>query len=486
MDSMRKFVLGLALIGLIGGVGACGSDDDPTDPPVEPPINNPPTIEMTAPAGGDAVLPATVLTIEWIADDDNAVTGVDLSYTADGVTETAIAADQTGGTYAWTTPTETLYGVVVKGVAKDADGLTGEDETADIFAIIQFSARGYVQGQACEDCHATTYDEVVNKSGHPYKLNKVVGGVPPTYPNSVVPNPPAGFTWADVAYVIGGYGWKARFIGLDGYIITPAAGLNQWNLETEGWVDYHAGELKPYDCGPCHMTGWQTLAENGDVHQDGLIGIEGTWEQPGVWCEECHGPGADHVSTQSSADITVDETSEMCGNCHQRDGMTTPPPASGGFIKHHEQYNEWNMSAHSTATGGPGCNTCHDPHLGTSYGNGGVVTECETCHAGKTNAHLVPIEKCETCHMAEASKSAVASSPFNGDVTTHIFKINSNPLGKDVFFADDGATVRAPTAGVTLDFVCYTCHTDPITGEGGGMSEKTLTELSIKATGIHN
>ena len=57
-------------------------------------------------------------------------------------------------------------------------------------------------------------------SGHPWKLNKVVDGQPPEYPFTEVPEPPEGVTWDDVAYVIGGYNWKARFIGQDGFIIT--------------------------------------------------------------------------------------------------------------------------------------------------------------------------------------------------------------------------------------------------------------------------
>jgi len=35
-----------------------------------------------------------------------------------------------------------------------------------------------------------------------------------------VTTPPEGYTWDDITYVIGGYNWKARFIGTEGYIIT--------------------------------------------------------------------------------------------------------------------------------------------------------------------------------------------------------------------------------------------------------------------------
>jgi len=69
------------------------------------------------------------------------------------------------------------------------------------------------------------------QTGHPYKLNKVENGQPPEYPFSEVPQPPEGYTWDDVAYVIGGYGWKARFIDHDGFIITgDADATTQHNL----------------------------------------------------------------------------------------------------------------------------------------------------------------------------------------------------------------------------------------------------------------
>ena len=366
-------------------------------------------------------------------------------------------------------------------MARDAAGQTGEDTTDDIFAVVEFSERGYVTSSSCQDCHLTTYANVFQRSGHPYKLNKVDGG-PPAYPNSSVPNPPAGSTWDDVTYVIGGYGWKARFIGTDGFIIT-AGGNNQYNLATLGWADYHKDELKPYDCGSCHTTGWQSLADNGGVHQDGLEGIEGTFEEPGITCEQCHGPGVDHVSTKSASEIDIDTSPELCGSCHNRGGMMVAPEAKGGFIRHHEQYNEWQLSAHSSEN--VTCNDCHEPHLGTRYDNEGFKTTCESCHGQKANAHLVPVE-CTTCHLPQAGKSALAENLFVGDVKTHLFEINADAVGKDaMFFMDAGTGKTRTNAFVTLDFVCYQCHTDPVSGEGGGRSTKTLAELSAKATGIH-
>lgn len=504
MYSIRNSIRGLALVGVIAALGAC--NDDPLIQDTPPGGgDDPPEITMTAPTGGAAVLPGGTVTIAWTATDDNGVVGVDLYYTADGVAETEIAADLVDGTYDWVTPDQTLYGVVIRGVATDSEAQTGEDSTDDIFAVVQFSARNYVTGATCDDCHSDYYDDVYNHSGHPYKLNKVEGGVPPTYPNGPgVPNPPAGVTWNDVSYVIGGYGWKARFIGTEafnqGYIITGFGGAgpsgeNQWNLLPSTWTDYHVDELKPYDCGSCHTTGWQSLEDNGGVNQDGLTGFEGTYEETGIGCEACHGAGADHVSTQSAADITIDSSDELCGSCHNRGGINSDIPAStSGYIRHHEQYNEWANSAHFGAVG---CNDCHDSHLGTRYDEEGFIASCVGCHPNEAanNSHLsidgennTTDEACITCHLSQATKSAVADADnpnFVGDVQTHIFTINPDPVNKDYFFSADGLSVATASEGVTLDFVCYQCHTDPVTGTGGGASDRDLTALSGKATGIH-
>jgi len=79
----------------------------------------------------------------------------------------------------------------------------------------------YVTSKVCASCHSDISD-AVNMSGHAYKLNPVVNGQPPEYPFTEVLNPPEGYTWDDITYVIGGFNWKARFIDKNGYIITGA------------------------------------------------------------------------------------------------------------------------------------------------------------------------------------------------------------------------------------------------------------------------
>ena len=350
---------------------------------------------------------------------------------------------------------------------KEVTGMRGVLICVGILAIVAAGAipraeAAYVGKDVCGACHANILEEFT-KSGHPYKINKVEG-TPPTYPFSEVPNPPEGYTWDDITYVIGGYGWKARFMDENGYIITGET--VQYNLTVDTWSGYHADEApgtKPYNCGACHTTGWQTLDENGGVHQDGLEGISGTWAEPGVGCEACHGEGSEHVSgAGDKTKIVVDSSAELCSRCHFRD-KGHRIEASGGFIRHHEQYDSMIGSSHRNHE----CVICHDPHKSTRYAQGGEKGSgvCITCHTDQQllieeMAHL----ECKECHMPYATKSATATGEGvykKGDVRTHIFKINPNP-DAEMFYEDGGkfyvASDAEGDAFVTLDFVCLSCH----------------------------
>ncbi len=382
-----------------------------------------------------------------------------------------------------------LLPVLALTACSDDDCPTCEDNAAP-----QLS---YVGSQSCEACHQANYDSFI-KSGHPYKLSAVTNGVAPTYPwdiehssGAIVERdgPPPGTSWSDFAYVIGGYGWKARWVKPDGNVYTAGtqAQLNLWGSGPE-WVPYHQDQVKPYnyDCFKCHTTG----ASQTGSWPAGTTGF-GTFAFGGVQCEECHGQGSQHVFDPQTFRMKVDDTPELCGRCHTRDSQNRVA-VSGGFIRHHEQYDETIHSPHAAV----GCGGCHDPHASVKYddvapGNG-VTTECVTCHTGfDTNLTHVKgfagAPDCTDCHMPKAAKSARAEHEYRGDIASHTFTINPAAVGKSAMWTSDGKFVALDEFGrgaITLDFACYSCHNDPA-GVGGGGSPKTLAELSAKATGMH-
>jgi hypothetical protein len=308
-----------------------------------------------------------------------------------------------------------------------------------------WEAKGYVGPRACLSCHEQLYS-FYRDHGHPKKLRPALEarewGVPL----------PDGYTWDDISYVIGGATRKARYIDQQGFIITKVGpkkdqpGKNQFNTATGRWVDYEAGKVTKYDCGPCHMTAYKK-----DGNQDGKPGLVGTWAFPGITCEECHGPGKAHVAAPSQSTIKVDRSDAACGKCHIR-GAKERIPAGGGFIAHHEQYNELLASPHA---GKVSCVTCHDPHKRASIS---VKTTCGTCHpkeAGEYGGsrHERNLVLCWDCHMPAAGRSAESFGTYVGDIKTHLFKIS---LGSnDEMFTPDG---KFATGKLTADFACLSCH----------------------------
>lgn len=305
---------------------------------------------------------------------------------------------------------------------------------------------GYVGSETCAQCHREQFDEWL-ASGHAHKLRPAKAARRAGLPK------PDYVEWDDILFVIGGYRWKARYIGRDGYIITQSAdgsipGRNQFNLETRRFSDYHAGEVKPYNCGRCHTTGY-----NPEGNQMGLEGLVGTWAFEGIQCEVCHGPGREHASAPSAANIEVDESAALCGRCHSRGDDMSVIPAKGGFIRHHEQYQELLQSPHKVF----GCVTCHDPHATSGLS---IKMTCATCHSAQAQEFAgSEMEqaglRCEDCHMAEASKSAVKRGPFEGDVMTHLFRIHPDPNAPQ--FTEDGKFAHGY---LTLSFACLPCHAD--------------------------
>lgn len=371
----------------------------------------------------------------------------------------------------------------------------------------------YIGADACRACHSDI-NEQHRVHGHAFKLNRVQGAAP-EFPEegtrAGVPNPPEGFEWDDITYVIGGYTKKGRFIDQDGYILTTGVlGIpTQWNLDfgpngtTAGFVNYEATRLdpKPYDysCFVCHTTGAAPQDEDFPEFQENRPGFAGTWEEPGVQCEACHGPGSNHVPNTAARDLFVDVTATACGKCHTRGADPNTIVASGGYIQHHEQWPELlGSGAHAAFD----CTTCHDPHRSVTYDRDNALrVQCQTCHAEQSMAghdgvtfvrgDYTEAVTCESCHMPYATKSGSAATadvagPLGriGDTKTHIFRINTEAVDYTQFFADDGASVRKDDenrAAVTLDFVCLRCHNGI-----GNAFDMTVSTASQIAGGMHD
>ncbi len=399
---------------------------------------------------------------------------------------------------------------VARIVAKPSVTERGDGQAAVAEAATELAA-AFVGSEACAECHSDgagrgsdQYDRWLD-SGHPYKLTRIEGAAPigafPAFSRYAADRvePPAGLGWEDVSYVVGGYGWKMRWVDQDGYVVTSGASadLVQYNFESREWTTYHPQDelgSKAYGCGACHTTGWvadEDAADDGDLsdNQDRRPGMGGTFSSGGINCEQCHGMGGRHVRDPERYSMEIDRSSAACGVCHRRD-PEHHIAAKGGFIRHREQYDEWLHSPHNTPTSG--CNDCHDPHASVKYDGvakgDGVKVECEACHDEITHVKHDGAVRCIDCHMPEAVKSAVKISEYQADIRTHIWAINTESLAKAAGMFDPTGNFVAEDANglgrISLDFACYGCHADQ-NGEGGPDSRQTLAGLSAYAAGMH-
>lgn len=349
--------------------------------------------------------------------------------------------------------------------AAGADGLSYQPPT-------------FIGAAACAECHEEIYDRY-RYSGHAWTLNPVVDGEAPDYPLSRVVAPPDGYSWDDITYVVGGYQRKALFLDQNGYVITGEAA--QYNLDSrtlgfrDGWTAYHAGEgEKVYDCGGCHTTGYSTTGS-----QDGLAGIAGTWAEPGVSCEECHGAGSLHAANPLTVRLDTAGNAPTCATCHTRSLTIEPPVAQDGFIQHHDQYADLFPGKHAIIA----CVTCHDPHDGVyqlAEANAPTTrATCEGCHyeqaqVEKVERHTRLSVDCVDCHMPRLIQSAVADAArFSGDMRTHMTTIDPDQIGQ---FDENGEIL--PQIG--LEFACRSCHVD-----GGNAPAWTDEELQAAAKEYH-
>jgi len=288
----------------------------------------------------------------------------------------------------------------------------------------------------------------------------------PTYPFSQITTLPRDYTLPDISYIIGGYFWKAIFVDAQGYIVTdaPAASenlnyLNQFNFANPSigtgasWSSFHPGQAEfALTCGTCHSTGY-----NANGNQDDLPGITGTWTQPGVRCERCHGPGSLHTNNPQGVRMLVERDSALCRQCHTYVPVTSLD-IKNGFIQHGDQYGDLSQSKHQILD----CLTCHDPHTGvvqlqqTSQQTTRLM--CQDCHFKEAQfqnnpAHVTNGIGCPDCHMPKLIQSASANSRgFTADLPTHVVAIDPRLVSQ---FDADGNLISGQ---ISLDYACRRCH----------------------------
>jgi len=334
----------------------------------------------------------------------------------------------------------------------------------------------FVGSAVCMTCHSQI-GALHALHGHSQAL-KPIRGQAPSYPAPEadgVPDPPVGFDWTDISYLIGGYLKAANFLDQDGFVLTDgSAGTPSQYVLTNGvaglaagFTTFEADRSTPlpyaFDCFRCHTTGPVEATADDGLHQENRPGILGTWAEAGVQCEACHGPGSLHIPDPPAGNIRITGSSELCAPCHGPEDITELRlAAANGFLLSNQQYQEVQASPHADFT----CTTCHNPHASTRYDRtNGIRNTCRTCHTDQNMAlhsgkvyvfgDYVEYLSCESCHMPPAARQASSAviegigdiQGRAGDTRTHVMFIDTLERDFSQMLTPDGTQVRTDASG---------------------------------------
>ena len=136
------------------------------------------------------------------------------------------------------------------------------------------------------------------------------------------------------------------------------------------------------NCFACHGT---AAAFGNRLDLDRLV--------PGVTCEACHGPGADHVAAMEAKQfkdkrifnpghMSPDELSqEFCGSCHRSAEQVISNKLLRGLITvRFQPYRMFTSSAHDPADMRMTCTACHNPHENPATDEASYDANCFSCH----------------------------------------------------------------------------------------------------------
>jgi|SRR5579863_36818 len=135
---------------------------------------------------------------------------------------------------------------------------------------------------------------------------------------------------------------------------------------------------------------------------------------PGIQCEGCHGPTAEHLAgfktgriaaMKKLTDGTAEQMNIFCGSCHRTWDEVATGPKLGVANVRFQPYRITNSKCYDSADARISCVACHDAHQGLNLDEASYDPKCVACHSegGNATARLCKVSKnnCASCHMPQ-------------------------------------------------------------------------------------
>lgn len=244
---------------------------------------------------------------------------------------------------------------------------------------------------------------------------------------------------------------------------------HEW-INSPGYRDGQVDFNRPVEprCLECHATTFQMTPPPLNRYDPKSLVL-------GIGCETCHGPGAEHVARERSAQpaaagsaeigivnparLSRDRQMDVCGLCHASPGLPmTPslsfrpgddlaryvkitPPAPGAPVDvHGNQVNALERSKCFTS-GKLTCSTCHNVHV-SQESAASFSVHCLSCHTVRACPRFKQLgesirTRCVECHMPVGKSTAITSGldgrMLQATMRTHriaIYPAGQGGLGK--------------------------------------------------------
>ncbi|MFB3902374.1 MAG: tetratricopeptide repeat protein [Acidobacteriota bacterium] len=228
-------------------------------------------------------------------------------------------------------------------------------------------------------------------------------------------------------------------------------------------------------CYGCHVS---QVSHNYDPNSDSY---RTTWTEPGISCETCHGPGAEHVRLYQQVEpgqsvddpqlialsrCTVEENNDICGSCHAK-----AVPITTKFSPKEQFFDHFDLATLEHPDFYPDGRDLGENYTLTSWRMSACATsgrlDCIKCHTSSGRYRFREREKaneaCLPCHEDKV-KTPSSHTHHPADSEGSICIRCHMPMTEFALMRRSDHSMRPPSPAATIEFkspnACNSCHSD--------------------------